>query len=560
MVGTVLYDSIWLIGTYDCINAFVAIQCRVKEQVIALIYITLKLIFLGEQAMFLLLESDLYAKYGRSNTNRVVYAINSVANFTIIVYTILYESKLAIQPDSYISENESCSTDILPNTTFHHIRHVHACLNSTTGILRVATGLEVYMYTYHSEFCILATSLNMMLWNASASTNKADGEDSESQTTGVRSISAEQMEATNDTDDEETSGLLPISSEINRPREEEVFVTADFTGIAVRGQRGTRSSSGGYGSLSGASAPANDDDVGLANPTPERDSNSISTLKDCFLSFKECYKCEECLDPNPERIYGSDNGCGCLAFIGFAIIVLCTILSLLQHNYKDSYNLDTPVYAISVVEFAAMTVASILLAIVSTRKLNRGPSIPRKFSVGSIVIMVSALLMHVFNFLCIIAACNLLLHRSKKNLHLSTTEFYRCVTDIIEVVFDSVHVAMQTKLVLNINWIMKRNRPCDVRSSSTMMQCVTFLMVGNFSKWILGTVIEIQDPGVNSSEQFYFGTEAWHAVVYTFYPFVVYFRFHCSMALAEYMLWRRGIKNERRRVPFLSSIGTFTYY
>jgi hypothetical protein len=69
---------------------------------------------------------------------------------------------------------------------------------------------------------------------------------------------------------------------------------------------------------------------------------------------------------------------------------------------------------------------------------------------------------------------------------------------------------------------------------------------------------------INLTQALYYGDKIWKAIVYMFYPFVIYYRFHCTMSLAEYMLWRKEMKNagplESRREEFVATIGTFAYY
>jgi hypothetical protein len=116
--------------------------------------------------------------------------------------------------------------------------------------------------------------------------------------------------------------------------------------------------------------------------------------------------------------------------------------------------------------------------------------------------------------------------------------FVPYLIDLVSAFILLAQIALQTKVIFFIHWLMGRGSHDDVTAPG-IEQTAVFLMVMNFAQWMGDTFVEKKYVGLRHSECLFFGPRIWDAIIQTLFPFLLYFRFHSSMAFAEFLLWKR---------------------
>jgi hypothetical protein len=567
-LGAIWYDTVGFLAEVDCMDVFMRADCEWGTRFTTAIYLILKIFFMGLQTWFLFSEGYTYAKLGYSDTNRHVFIFNSIVNFTVIIYTTFHEAEdettknaCLIAPGLFTNAT---------NITSDHLglHHMTECLTHKTTLQIFGRQNEPYLYPFHSEYCILATTLNLILWKHFINSRKPRtrrrvfiGRTWIRSPGGRRHVRARDS-MTSDTRVAESDALIPWHE-----NEESVELDTTLTGtfnsrihIETTNQDVGNSDDGNFGSSGYGTVEI--DDVG---EEPIRYGGVVAV-------FRECYRCSGCLNPRPSYIYGPDDGCGLLAFLGFTLSIVYTVPSLLMNAKDLRKQMINMVYILTLILYVVMLIASLLLAIGTHRKLALGPKFHKTLSVGSIVLILSTFIIFFFDFLFAIAAWDLAISQSI-NITDIEIKYPKAVSamplinqnilDVVAAAINCLQVALQTNIVINNHWIMKRMCFDDVIYTSTMMQCTSFLMAANFCKWLVGSSIEAHQPEANLGQILFYGKDAWKFLVNLLYPFVIYYRFHCTMAFGEYMLWRRGLLDAGRvgagSAGFVPSIGTLAY-
>lgn len=540
-LGTLLFDMVCIISLLDCVSVYCALDCHKYSLIVVTVYLAVKVFFMGLQVCFLFSEGYVQTKHGRSDTSRHVFVLNSIVNLTLIFYTAMYRT---VPLPGYPGLN--CT---IANTTFSYneeeTEHVKGCLTHTTHLFFFSRQIGPYLYPFHSEYSIIALMLNLVLWKCYHKvTNPSDHLLSAGGTfhRDSRDLSKNEAAASDNEDDDdlETSPLVrrleagnSIESSQQRHLSSSSLTIQDHPEAlptwTIRNQLG-------YGAAENTN--------GFENLGERTGRNGFCSI------FKECAGCTQCLDPRPKYIYGPDNGCGIFAFFGFALLGAYTVPMLLSNYIHLNDQLYNGMYIITLILLLTMLAASVLLSIGIHKKLALGPEkCSYSISVGTVVVVFSAFITFLFNFLSGIAAWDLNFRTQNATSACSPKENYdgqtfsptvQNVLDIISLVVDCAEVALQTNIIINNNLIMKRNYYYDVIYTSTMMQCMSFLMAANTCRWLLGSLIEMHQPQLNYGQCIYYGEASWKAIVYLLYPLVIYYRFHCALAFGEYMLWRRA--------------------
>ncbi|XP_064639216.1 uncharacterized protein LOC135494852 [Lineus longissimus] len=593
LIGAIMFDCVSTIGLVSCMDVFLADNCYQKERMVTVINKIAKMLFMGIQATFLISESEMYVKYGRSNTSRNVYIVNSIMNFTFVIFNALQEVKSA---NKGVHGVYCVSPSLLANASMAEkasFQHQYDCINDRTHMDKAAIKIGPYLYPFHSEFCTMATTLNLILWKLFSNDKLKNDATSTRKCRRRRRIRSQRIhphvpimspnlsEATPDGDDMTSLERRRLLENEETAFENEIEENDSDFDISLTTDR-TFERIASFGRDNEADSPdiavsttSRHDQVGESEGYGSMDGNHTSTRgpasdsQEAGCSFPCCRdQCRGCLDPRPRQIYGPDNGCGFIAFASLALLCVETVMSLLLQSRDMRRKLFTPLYVISTAKMSLMLITSVFLAEISRRKLQTGPKVKQTLSVGSIVLIISAFIIFLYRVIEGVAALDLLIlapNSTKMDARfIADHEFTLEVQNILDFFNALLYIAqaaIQTNLVLRIHWIMKRNWPDDVIASSTAMQFTTFLMAANFSQWLLGTVVEMKYPKVNFSQVLYYNGATWKVVVYVLYPFVIYYRFHCTMSLAKLMLWRREVKNAgqlgTRREDFLA---TFAYY
>jgi hypothetical protein len=511
-------------------DVFVSEDCYPRDSIMAAVYHISKILFMGIQVTFLISEDEMYIKHGRTNTGRNVYIVNAIVDFTYVIFGVLYDTKPVIVSAVF----QTCLSSVkAANYSSAAFNHTYACISHDTDIDRTLSKMERYLFPFHSEFCIMAISLNLILWRRISSKTpqvtsrkyrKARRKRSprirskQNVRSGIRRTETAPPDVDSDMSSLEKGRLLPTENEssdsdtdtvdtdeyIDANEEITTFINGkrdcqdrDIPNTTSRSSQGPIEGSEVYGSMDGCTTTSN-----LRTPGPDSQRTG-GWLEMC------CHEqCKGCLDPSPRHIYGPDNGCGFIAFLGFALICVDTVMSLMLQSKELGKMLFTPLYILDTAELILMLVMTILLSESCRRKLQIGPTPRKTLSVGSIVLIISTFIIFMYDVLEGLAAVNMLilppnstwvesLDRELLKEHYFTLRTQNVLDILISIIYIA-QVAIQTNLVLRIHWIMKRNWFDDAISSSIVMQCAFFLMGANFAQWFVGTVVEIQHPEVGS--------------------------------------------------------------
>jgi hypothetical protein len=364
LCGSTFFDAVSMVATAECLYTYQINNIGVKITAVVLLTVIMKPVYMAIQIAFLSWSGNWLARHGEL-LNQNVFIVNGFINISLIIYNIFYESR-----ELFGKEFEKECININKNSSsmyFIYTRnqsYVHACLTHRTDLYRIENELEPYLFCFHAEFYVLATSLNLIIWRKTGHVTTDDQGAQNSNHTRVC-----ETEADSDTG----HGASHLSYGLSDHDAAEGCI--DDTGSDASSGVGN----GWFHSL-------------------------VDSVNRCFRTrrVKSSTSEEESSSLLP-RNENETSASWCLSRCGILGICLAFVYVLLQILMTRSHRV-MPLYFFTPFVFACLLIVTIHIYLRLKNILNQGAPVQRSIPVGLVVLIMSGFGCNLFNMICCVSS------------------------------------------------------------------------------------------------------------------------------------------------------------
>jgi hypothetical protein len=517
LIGATIFDIISAISNFNCLPTLFEVGCGLKTAIGSTIYLILRGIHMGALLMFAIWAASQVHR-GGGVRHTWVFFINIAVNLAAWLYSIVYESKDLFTDTIFHIE---CNDSLHSGRKFTPLQM--NCIMGTCRLEKIKDSLETYLYSFHTEFYLIATSILLAIWKNIRYVHKVE-KDMLRRTAGPCPI----------TEDAESDIVPP-------------YPNVPHGGDRIHGDTFVKQNGGNWRLRSEFTDTIesmnveNSDGQSLQSRTfcaqdPRENSWLIDIRRDIPRDIPRQYSEDgdgEFFESSPllpaNRSQNRPNGqlrnfsaiacSGGIWYIGLILTCVFVVLEGLLYINDDSTFMALFFY--KPVLYLIMTVVARWLMVKMTKEATS-----LYLTASDWILLLTAGAIFVYNFLCILAEINVIANRIKiKDFPSHTLLFVSLLTGIL----DNLQTIFQCRLL----FFMKQ--PSSISSVGALeRQALLFLLITNAGKWLTGSFVEIKYPEAKPVQNFYY-QEAWKYIIHVTCPFCVYFRFHSAMSMAEFL-------------------------
>ncbi|XP_064652458.1 uncharacterized protein LOC135503075 [Lineus longissimus] len=513
-VGSAVNDIYGVVALSACMDTYIHFGCGTRERLGDAIGMTIGVLYLATQVMFLIWAG--YRQFERGMKFRLPFLLNTISNVTIIFYIMLDEAE-GVKP----SRIWHCRIWPPLNTTDMH------CVNKTTSFFETVEAVGGYLTGFHSEFAVLATSLNLALFNAASHVTGSGI----SVTLRGKLPSALDADASWEHDRADDDGAELSTEEDISSRRYGTYILQDSQTLSIQ--------QSAYGALEGSAGQSGQNQV-------KTSYGSIWTK----VTRLCCVQCGNLESDSPDispllpwevRSSNFQNRCKILAFLSMGLVLVYTVFMLLLTTDYGQKKIFAPISFLANALYLVMLVFTVSLRNQAGKALQNGPVSDRHIGVEGGVLFFSHFCLILFIFMTSIPSVYYLFAQKETRTDASLPETVLQLSNITSIVLLILQVTIQTKAIFYLNWIRKRNR-VDGSTFDSAWPIICFLMVANFGQWFCETMVEIRTPEYRPTAVRYYGKVTWATIIRVLFPFIIYYRYHSTTLFAEFLLWGRSAR------------------
>ncbi|XP_064642362.1 uncharacterized protein LOC135496780 [Lineus longissimus] len=510
LIGATIFDIISAISNFNCLPVLVEVGCGVKAAIGSTVYLILRGIHMGAQLMFVIWAATQVHRGGGVRYTWVFF-INIAVNLAAWLYSVVYESKDLF---SDTIRHIECNDTLRSGRNF--TTRQRNCMMGECAVEKIKDSLETYLYSFHTEFYLIATSILLAVWKNIRYVHSVekdllrrsvgnypiteDPESDDSPHYPVMGLGGDRIRGDTFLSGNATCRLSRNGSEftdsiesmhVEEPVSDQTYTAQglrdDLWIVDIRGESPRQYSEDGDGEFFESSP--------LLPPSGGGKNRSIR-LPICLSSCS-----------------------GGLWYIGLILTCVFVVLEGLLYINDDSTFMALFFY--KPVLYLIMTVTAKWLMIKMTKEAQS-----LHLTASDWILLLTGGAIFAYNFLCILAEINVMANRIKVNDFPSRTLLY---VSLLTGILDNLQTIFQCRLL----FFMKQSSSVALVGPMEK-QALLFLLITNVGKWLTGSFVEIKYPGAKPVQNFYY-QEAWKYIIHVTCPFSVYFRFHSAMSMAEFL-------------------------